>query len=94
VRLESIPVRLTDLWRRDASGAIIIFSDVRYFLTAYKLGSEIAQIWELCDGRKTVAEIASASGAGPSHTSQHCLQTINAWEEEWLVREGGSFDDD
>ncbi|MEN6509901.1 MAG: PqqD family peptide modification chaperone [Smithella sp.] len=56
---ESIPRRLSDLWRISPQERALIFSDALMRIQSYLLNHVASHIWYLCDGQRTVREIAN-----------------------------------
>lgn len=54
MNLEEIPIRKTDLWRREDEEVYILDATGE---SIHKLNETASLIWELCNGSDTVAEI-------------------------------------
>jgi hypothetical protein len=89
MRGDDCPVRLSHLWRWDRE-RMIVLSDAAFDLRRFHFNTVGGMVWELSDGRHSVAGIVEAvCRAFPAATRPEVEQTVAnfLWDlqQEWLV---------
>jgi anaerobic magnesium-protoporphyrin IX monomethyl ester cyclase len=86
------PRRLTDLWMADVPEGIRVLSDARLALDQFHLNGVAGLIWRLCDGHRTVEEIASevssaCEASAPAHGTMvgEVLEFLDSLSAQGLV---------
>jgi hypothetical protein len=84
-----VPVPLAHVWRK-RDGRVVVFSDAQFNIERIELNELGSRIWELCDGRRSVKEIAEELAKGRSDVRvEDMASLVEAFLEElrshWLL---------
>jgi hypothetical protein len=92
-QLELCPVKLTELWKRNEDGNIIIISDADFQLKTCVLNKLGSLIWEQIDGNKNVSQLVSEikcqinnDGITEEILTKDIIKFLNSLHEKWFIR--------